>query len=158
MVNLRAFVNVQPKIDASSFPGAQIQHNAGAGGTTATQKGHASVLVGYTLGDWSANYQWTWYGDEFKNGLLTTPLYYAQPRVPSFNRSDITVSKNITLGNDSAAQVYVSVQNIANALAPIVTGSSANPGVGTRHRPAKTSWAATSRSASAAIFDRRMAV
>jgi outer membrane receptor protein involved in Fe transport len=131
LVNLRAFVNVQPKIDASSFPGAQIQHNAGAGGTTATQKGHASVLAGYTLGDWSANYQWTWYSDEYKNGLLTTPLYYAQPRVPSFNTSDITVTKRFTLDDGSAMQAYVSVQNIANALAPIVTGSSANPGVGT---------------------------
>jgi outer membrane cobalamin receptor len=131
LVNLRAFVTVQPKIDASSFPGAQIQHNAGAGGTTATQKGHASFLVGYTLGDWNVNYQLTWYGDEWKNGLLQTPLYYAVPRVPSFNTSDITIKKKITLGDGSDASVYVTVNNIANALAPIVTGSVANPGVGT---------------------------
>jgi iron complex outermembrane receptor protein len=130
LVNLRAFVNVQPKIDATQFPGSQVQHNAGAGGTTATEHGHATAMLGYTLGDWSANYQWTWYSGEWKNGLLTTPVYYAQPRVPSFNTSDITITRKITFGNASVASLYVTVNNVANALAPIVTGQSANPGVG----------------------------
>ena len=130
LVKLRAFVNVQPKIDASAFPGSQIQHNAGAGGTTATQHGHASFFVGYTLGDWSVNYQLTWYSDEWKNGLLETPVYYAQPRVPSFNTSDITIAKRLAFDGGSKATLFVTVNNIANALAPIVIGNAANPGAG----------------------------
>jgi iron complex outermembrane receptor protein len=131
MVDLRAFLNVQPVINASGFPGAQIQHNATAGGNTPTQHGHASFLAGYTLGNWSVNYQLTYYSGLEKNGLAVTPLYYAQPRVPSFNTSDITIAKRVSFGEGSDAQLYVTVQNVANAQAPIVTGSSANPGVGT---------------------------
>jgi iron complex outermembrane receptor protein len=123
LVSLRAFANVAPKIDASQFPGAQITHTTG-------QKGHATVMAGYTLGDWSANYQWTWYSDEWKNSLLATPQYYAQPRVPSFNTSDITITRKVSFGNASVASLYVTVNNIANGLAPIVTGVSSNPGAG----------------------------
>jgi iron complex outermembrane receptor protein len=123
LVNLRLFVNVQPKVDSIQFPGAQITH-------TTSQKGHATFLAGYTLGNWSVNYQWTWYSDLYKNALLVTPQFFAQPRVPSFNTSDITVAKKIGFDNGTNAQVYLSIQNIANAQAPIVTGSTANPGVG----------------------------
>ena len=130
LINIRAFLNVQPKIDASAFPGSQIQHNAGAGGTTATEHGHASIMAGYSLGDWSVSYQFTWYSGEWKNGLLTTPLYYTQPRVPSFNTSDITIAKKINYDNGSSASLYITVNNLANALAPIVTGNTANPGAG----------------------------
>ena len=52
------------------------------------------------------------------------------PRVPSFTTVDLNIGKKITLGNRSTMQVYFSVQNIANANPPIVTGSSGNPGFG----------------------------
>src|SRR6185312_12519230 len=108
LVNLRLFLNTQPKVDAIQFTGAQISH-------TTSQKGHAAILAGYTLNDWSVNYQLTWISDLHKNAFLQTPTYYAQERVPSFNTSDITVSKKINLSNNSAAQVYISVQNVFNA-------------------------------------------
>ena len=42
-------------------------------------------------------------------GFLATPTYYAEPRVASFNTSDITVTKKLDFGDGSAAQMYVSV-------------------------------------------------
>ena len=123
LVNLRAFVNVQPIINSVTFPGAQVSH-------TNSQKGHAALFAGYTLHNWSVNYQWTWFSDLHKNQFLTTPTYYAQERVPSFNTSDITINKKIDFGDGSIASVYVSVQNVFNAQTPVVTGSAGNPGVG----------------------------
>jgi len=123
LVNFRLFLNVQPKIDSINFQGAQVQH-------TTSQKGHASFMAGYTLNNWSVNYQLTWFSGFNKNGFLATPTYYAEPRVPSFNTSDITVTKKLDFGDGSTAQMYVSVQNVFNAQTPVVNGSSSNPGVG----------------------------
>ena len=122
-VSLRALLNVSPKIDSMTFPGAQITH-------TTNPKGHAAIFADYTIGNWSIDGQVHWFSGLWKNGLLVTPQIFAEPRVPSFNTLDFTVSKNITFDNDSTAQVYLSVQNITNATPPIVTGSSGNPGYG----------------------------
>jgi outer membrane receptor protein involved in Fe transport len=123
LVNLRTFVNVQPIINSVTFPGAQVSH-------TNSQKGHAAIFASYTLNNWSVNYQLTWFSDLHKNQFLTTPTYYAQERVPSFNTSDITVNKKLNFDDGSIASVYVSVQNVFNAQTPVVTGSAGNPGVG----------------------------
>jgi outer membrane receptor protein involved in Fe transport len=122
-VILRAMLNVAPKIDSNTFPGSQITH-------TTSPKGHAAIFADYTIGNWSVNGQFHWFSDLYKNGLLVTPQIYAVPRVPSFNTVDMTITRKITFGNDSTAQVYLSVQNIGNANPPIVTGSSGNPGAG----------------------------
>ncbi len=122
-VTLRALLNVAPKINGRAFPGAQITH-------TTNPKGHATVFAGYTMGNWSVDTQVNWFSGAWKNGLLETPQIYAQPRVPSFNTADITISKRITFDNNSNARVYLSVQNIANANPPINKGSSGNPGYG----------------------------
>jgi outer membrane receptor protein involved in Fe transport len=123
LVNLRLFLNTQPKINSIQFPGAQVSH-------TTSQKGHVAILAGYTLGNWSVNYQLTWFSGLWKNAFLQTPTYYAEPRVPSFNSSDITVSKKLSFEGGGAASMYVSVQNVFNAQTPVVTGSPNNPGVG----------------------------
>lgn len=122
MVNLRLFLNTQPIVDSIQFPGAQVSQ-------TTSQKGHAAIFAGYTLGTWSVDYQLTWFSDLWKNAFPQTPTYYAQPRVPSFNSSDITVTKKLSLDNGDVS-VFVSVQNVFNAQTPVVTGSPNNPGVG----------------------------
>jgi hypothetical protein len=43
---------------------------------------------------------------------------------------DFNISRTIALENRAAMQVYFSVQNVGNAVPPIVTGSSGNPGAG----------------------------
>jgi outer membrane receptor protein involved in Fe transport len=123
-VSLRAMLNVAPKIDSNTFPGSQITH-------TTSPKGHATVFADYTIGDWGFNGQFHWFSGLWKNGLLgSAAIIYAVPRVPSFNTVDINISRQVTLDNGSSMQAYFSVQNIANATPPIVTGSSGNPGAG----------------------------
>jgi iron complex outermembrane recepter protein len=122
-VSLRALLNVAPKIDNIQFPGANRTY-------TNNPKGHATIFADYTLGNWSADVQWHWFSGANKNQLAVNPQIYAEPRVGTFDTTDITVSKNITFGNNSTAQVYFSVQNIANNNPPVAIGSSGNPGFG----------------------------
>ncbi|HEY0266524.1 MAG TPA: hypothetical protein VGC16_07210, partial [Rhizomicrobium sp.] len=129
-VALRGLLNVQPKVDTLSYPGSPVTQGTSAGGTTPNPKGHATIFADYTLGNWSIDGQIHWFSGVYLNTLPTAPLYYASPRVPSFTTVDFTVSKNMNFDNGSNAQVYVSVQNIANANPPITTGSSGNPGYG----------------------------
>ena len=122
-VSLRALLNVAPKIDNIQFPGANRTY-------TNNPKGHATIFADYTLDNWSVDIQWHWFSGTNKNQLAVNPQIYAEPRIGTFDTTDITVSKNINFDDGSNAQVYLSVQNIANANPPITTGSSGNPGFG----------------------------
>src|SRR5262249_41877772 len=51
IVNLRGLVNVAPVLNSATFPGAPIQHAQGIGGTVPSQKGHATIIGDYTLGN-----------------------------------------------------------------------------------------------------------
>ena len=128
-VNLRALLNVAPVLNSSSFPGAALQHGFGAGGTTPNQKGHATLLGDYTLGNWNVAVQWHWFSDEFKNGVFGAgQTFYAQNRVPSFSTTDFTLTRKITLDNGSSMSAYFNVQNAFNDIPPDVIGSNGNPG------------------------------
>jgi outer membrane receptor protein involved in Fe transport len=128
-VTLRALLNVAPVLNSSTFPGAALQHGFGAGTTTPTQKGHATLFGDYTLGNWSVDVQWHWFSDEFKNGVFGAgQTFYAQNRVPSFSTTDFTLTRKIALDNGSALQAYFNVQNAFNDIPPDVIGSAGNPG------------------------------
>jgi outer membrane receptor protein involved in Fe transport len=122
-VILRAMLNVAPKIDGMTFPGAQITH-------TTNPKGHGALFADYVLGTWSFNGQFHWFSGLWKNGLLATPQVYAVPRVSSFSTTDISASKRMKLADGSDMELYFSVQNVGNQTPPIVTGSAGNPGAG----------------------------
>jgi outer membrane receptor protein involved in Fe transport len=128
-VALRALLNVAPVLNSSTFPGAPLQHGFGAGTTTPSQKGHATLFGDYTLGNWSVDVQWHWFSDEFKNGVFGPgQSFYAQNRVPSFSTTDFTLTKKIGLDNGSTLSAYFNVQNAFNDIPPDVLGSNGNPG------------------------------
>ena len=128
-VNLRALVNVAPVLNSSTFPGAALQHGFGAGTTTPSQKGHATLFGDYTLGNWNVATQWHWFSDEFKNGVFGAgQTFYDQNRVPSFNTMDFTLTRKIALDDGSGFSAYFNVQNAFNAIPPDVIGSAGNPG------------------------------
>lgn len=124
MLNLRGLLNISPKINTVQFPGANRSY-------TTNPKGYATFIADYTVGDWSVDLLWHYFGEANKNGLSgTAAQVYAAPRVAGFDTTDITITKNFNFENDSTAQLYFSVQNIANNNPPITTGSSGNPGFG----------------------------
>jgi outer membrane receptor protein involved in Fe transport len=129
IVTLRALLNVAPVLNSSTFPGAPLQHGFGAGTTTPSQKGHATLFADYTLGNWSVDVQWHWFSDEFKNGVFGAgQTFYAQNRVPSFATTDFTLTKKLALDNGTAMSLYFNVQNAFNDIPPDVLGSNGNPG------------------------------
>ena len=128
-VNLRGLVNVAPVLNSATFPGAPVQHGFGVGGTTPSQKGHATLLGTYTIGNWSVDVAWHWFSDLYKNGVFGAgQTFYAQNRVPSFNTTDFTLSKQIAFDNGTVMSAYFNVQNAFNAIPPDLLGSSGNPG------------------------------
>ena len=128
-VNLRGLLNVAPVLNSATFQGAAIQHGFGVGGTTPSQKGHATLLGTYTLGNWSVDVGWHYASGLNKNGVFGAgQTYYAQNRVGSFETTDFTLSKRITFDNDTVMSAYFNVQNAFNAIPPDLIGSSGNPG------------------------------
>jgi outer membrane receptor protein involved in Fe transport len=123
MLNLRGLLNISPKINTVQFPGANRTY-------TTAPKGYATLMADYTVGNWGLDVLWHYFGEANKNGLAINPQIFAIPRVASFDTTDITLSKRITFDNDSTAQIYFSVQNVANNNPPVTTGSSGNPGFG----------------------------
>ncbi|MDB5740320.1 MAG: hypothetical protein JWP16_1360 [Alphaproteobacteria bacterium] len=121
-VSLRALLNVSPKINTLAYPGASFT-------TTNNPKGHASIFAGYTLGDWSLNSQVHWFSGFSRVNIITTPPQtYLQPRIPSFTTLDFNIDKKFTV-DASTLDLYFTVQNAFNAIPPVVTGASGNPGL-----------------------------
>ncbi len=122
LVNLRALVNVAPVNTASSFPGAPVTH-------TVNPKGHATIFVNYTLGNWSLDSEWHWFSGGNNNGVFGAgQTFYVQNRYTDFNTIDFTLSKQITFDNGSVMSAYINVQNALAAVPPYTVGSSGNPG------------------------------
>jgi outer membrane receptor protein involved in Fe transport len=129
LVNLRALLNVAPVLNSATFPGAPIQHGYGVGTTTASQKGHATIMGNYTLGNWSVDAQWNWFSGLNNNGVFGPgQTYYTQNRVGGFSTMDFTLTRTINLGDGSIIAAYFNVQNAFNAVPPYTVGSSGNPG------------------------------
>jgi hypothetical protein len=129
IINLRALVNVAPVLNSATFQGAPLQHGYGVGGTVPSQKGHATVIVDYALGNWSADVAWHYFSDLYKNGIYGSgQTFYAQPRTPSFNTTDFTLTRKIAFDDGAVMSAYVNVQNAFNAIPPDLIGSSGNPG------------------------------
>jgi len=129
LVNLRALLNVAPVLNSATFPGAPIQHGYGVGTTTASQKGHATIIGDYTLGNWSVDAEWHWFSGLNNNGVFGPgQTYYAQDRVRSFSTMDFTLSRQITFSDNTVMSAYFNVQNAFNSVPPYTVGSSGNPG------------------------------
>jgi outer membrane receptor protein involved in Fe transport len=127
--NFRGLVNVAPVLTSATFQGAPLQHGFGVGGTVPSQKGHATIIGDYTLGNWSVDAAWHWYSGLTKNGVYGTgQVFYANNYVGSFSTMDFNLSKRITFDNGTVMSAYFNVQNAFNAIPPDVIGSSNNPG------------------------------
>jgi len=127
--NFRGLVNVSPVLTSATFQGAPLQYGFGVGGTVPSQKGHATIIGDYTLGNWSVDAAWHWFSGLTKNGVYGTgQVFYANNYVGSFSTMDFTLSKRITFDNGTTMSAYFNVQNAFNAIPPDVIGSSSNPG------------------------------
>lgn len=126
-LDLRAMLTAAPVNNSMQFPGASI--------TRATiPKGRFSLFADYTVGTWSVSGQLQWFSGFAKNGILpgqpAAQQVFARPRVSSFSTVDLNLSRTIHFESGSDMELYFSVQNVGNAIPPIVTGSSGNPGAG----------------------------
>jgi hypothetical protein len=121
-VNLRALLNVSPKINTLAYPGASFT-------TTSNPKGHASIYASYTLGDWRLNTLVHWFSGFSRVGILTSPPQtYLQPRIASFTTLDLNIDKTFEIDNTSM-DLYFTVQNAFNATPPVAVGGGGNPGL-----------------------------
>ncbi len=120
-VTLRNMFSYQPFITNVAFPATPVW--------TAMPKGRDTLFVGYKHGSWSLNLQNRWLSGWNQD---TAPgQYFLTPKdrhVPAFNQIDVTLGKRITL-NDVSTDLYLSVQDITDALYPVAPQlSTPNPG------------------------------
>ena len=118
-VSLRALANYQPVNESISYIGAPLTW-------VSESKVHGTVLLAYTVGNWSINVQDRWLSP------YTYPTQfgqvYAQPHVQSKNYDDVTIDRKIKL-DDSTLDGYLTVQNIFDVNPPIAPTNIANPGI-----------------------------
>ncbi|HVW73680.1 MAG TPA: hypothetical protein VHC39_08580 [Rhizomicrobium sp.] len=118
-VSLRNLTTFQPYITTINYPGT-------AASLTSMPKVRNTAFIGYNVGGWGLNIQDTWLSS-FSRKTLEAQVY-AQEFASSFNTLDITIDKQL-VANSNALDLYVSVQNVANAQPPLVPTTSSAPGL-----------------------------
>jgi len=98
-----------------------------------------TTFLSYQKGDWSLSLQNQWLGkvslansDNAVNGGSTNPTgtqNYVEPKLPSFNVLDVTLSKTFHLESGGNTEAFLTVSNIANERAPLYGSNSGLPGL-----------------------------
>ena len=110
-VALRELLGLQPVNESQSFTGAPYTW-------TAQPKARSSSFLNYSVGNWKINLQDTWTSG-WKKSSNSTTIYYAEPRVKSYNILDVNIARTFDF-DGSRADVYLSVQNVFGAPGPLV--------------------------------------
>jgi iron complex outermembrane receptor protein len=85
-----------------------------------------STYLSYNQGNWDVSLQNQWLSSV--KLAATDSQIYADPRLPSYNVLDVTVSKRFELkGADSS--VFLTVNNVANERAPLFPSGAGIPGL-----------------------------
>jgi outer membrane receptor protein involved in Fe transport len=118
-VNLRNILGLQPYLNTVSYPGSPVAY-------TAIPKGRMVTIFNYRVGSWGFNVQ-----NNFLSGFsrLTQPgQIYVEPRVPSFDTVDVSMSKDISIGGNPVTLLF-SVQNVGDTQPPLQPTAQTNPGL-----------------------------
>jgi len=118
-MDFRLLVNIQPVNESQQFTGAAYTFNS-------SPKGHVTGFINYNLGDWAFGLQNRWISGY---ALATQPtIFYNPSRVNSQDYIDFNMQRRFMVdgGNYTA---YFTVQNLFNALAPLVPNGSGSPGL-----------------------------
>ncbi len=118
-MDLRVLANIQPVNQSQQFTGAAFTY-------AVFSKGHITTFVNYNLGDWTFGLQDRWISS-FRRASQPT-IIYAQPRIADSNYVDLNIEKKFKV-DDVTYSAYLTVQNLANTLAPLDPTTSGAPGI-----------------------------
>jgi outer membrane receptor protein involved in Fe transport len=117
-VSLRILANHQPSQKTIQFDGAASTYGS-------QPKTRLTGSFSYRAGPWRVNVTDRWF-DSYNKATLPTQVY-TDPRVRSFNQVDLQVTREFkAMGADM--NVYVDVENLFNADAPLYSTQASNPG------------------------------
>jgi iron complex outermembrane receptor protein len=118
-VSLRHLLSYQPENETTNLPGT-VPTRAIA------PEVRQSTYLSYNQGNWDVSLQNQWLSSV--KLAATDSQIYADPRLPSYNVLDVTVSKRFELkGADSS--VFLTVNNVANERAPLFPSGAGIPGL-----------------------------
>ena len=124
-VSLRHLVSYQPTNETISLPGSFPTY-------AVAPELRQSTFLSYENGDWGVSLQNQWLGSvrlaSSDNALNGNSQNYKEPSLSAYNVLDLTVSKRFQMhGADS--QVFLTVNNVADARAPLFPSNSGIPGL-----------------------------
>lgn len=112
-VSLRSLVSMQPYLTSINYAGAAPLY-------TAMPKTRITSFLSYHVGNWGIGLQDSWLSSWSR---VTAPgQIYASGPVPSYNSLDATLTRTLDFSPSSSADLYLSVQNVANSLYPLAPG------------------------------------
>ncbi len=118
-VNIRNILGLQPYLSTVGFPGSAAQ-------LTPMPKGRNVTMLNYHVGSWGISFQNNYFSGFSR--LTAAGQVYVQPHVPHFNTVDMSVSKDISVG-DTPATVLFSIQNLTDEQPPLQPTAQTNPGL-----------------------------
>jgi iron complex outermembrane receptor protein len=110
-ISLRGLATYQPVNEQQTFPTAPYVY-CDTGNVGCKPKTRGTLLVNYTLNDWSFGLLNRWYGGF--NRAAQPNLIYATPRVKSYDMVDITITRSFTIDH-GMLDAYLNVQNVGNS-------------------------------------------
>ena len=112
-------LGLQPYLSTVGFPGSAAQ-------LTPMPKGRNVTMLNYHVGSWGISFQNNYFSGFSR--LTAAGQIYVQPHVPHFDTVDMSVSKDISIG-DSPATLLFSVQNVTDGQPPLQPTAQTNPGL-----------------------------
>jgi iron complex outermembrane recepter protein len=111
-VTLRSLYSWQPYIKTTNLTGEPV------GGSTMS-RGRSTTFAQYTVENWSLNVQNNWLSS-FAQAGDPSNVIYNPARIASFDTVDATISRKFEFDGHTA-NLYLSVQNLANTQPPLYT-------------------------------------
>jgi iron complex outermembrane receptor protein len=121
-LSFRHMATYQPPVETVNLPNTPVAWTRGP-------KLRQTTFLTYQNQDWTVALQNQWLG---KVRLATTPVTptgqnYVQPKLPSYNVIDATLSKKFGDEGDSRTEVFLTVNNLLNERAPLFPTDSGLP-------------------------------
>jgi iron complex outermembrane recepter protein len=121
-VTIKSLFAFQPYVKTTNLPGEEPSYAPSTTNSAASVAPHdrSTTFAQYDVGNWSLNVQNNWLSRFSQQSLGSQVFVNPGPWRPSFDTVDATITKKIEFEKGGHLNVYVSIQNIANANPPLV--------------------------------------
>lgn len=119
VLSLRSLANIQPTNETQALENSPVFYPA-------QPKTRITSFASYDVADWTFSVQNRWLSGWDKS-TTDRPQYFAEPRVRAFSTTDLSINRNLDIGNINA-DVYLNVENVLDDPGVLWGGYAGSPG------------------------------